>query len=221
MSANTSLPMPTVVDTSQWVEAMERQTVLEDELTALQLRVAAARRHLPMTPVQGEYTFVGPDGECSLADLFAGQRQLAIYHFMFAPDWQKGCPHCTQYAQNQGAGINHELAQRDTRFILTSRASYEQLSAWAAEKGIMTPWYSAPREFSEEMGVINDSFGDFPGISVFFRDDDDTVYRTYSDRGSAIESTMPASGILRMVPWGLQERGEDSPAGFPQRFDPM
>lgn len=212
---------PPVVDFETWNAQMRDQGALEDELFEHQLKVAASRRHRPMTPVKGDYTFVGAEGECSFIDLFAGQRQLAVYHFMFSPEWDKGCPHCTEYAQAQGAGINKELLARDGRYILISRAPYEKLSAWATEKGITTPWYSAPTEFSEEMEFINDSFGDYPGISVFFRDTDDTVYRTYRSSNSVVETTMPASGLLRMLPWGMQERGEDSPEGFPQRFDPM
>lgn len=217
----TTVAHPHIVDFEAWNAAMTEQGALEDELLEHQKKVAAARRHRPMTPVLGDYTFVGPDGECSFVDLFAGKRQLAVYHFMFSPDWDKGCPHCTEYAQAQGPGINKELLVRDARFIYTSRASYEKIAAWAAEKGITTPWYSAPTAFSEEMEFINDSFGDYPGISAFFRDSDDTIYRTYRSNNSVVETTMPASGLLRMVPWGMQERGEDSPEGFPQRFDPM
>lgn len=222
MSTNISpSSMPAIVDLEQWQAAMSEQGKLEDDLLIQQQSVAAARRHRPMTPVLGDYTFVGPDGNCSFADLFAGKRQLAVYHFMFAPDWVKGCPHCTEYAQSQGPGINKELLERDARFIFTSRAPYEKIAAWANETGITVPWYSAPTAFSEEMDFINDSFGDYPGISIFFRDDADVIYRTYRSSNSVVETTMPASGLLRMVPWGMQERGEDSPEGFPQRFDPM
>lgn len=222
MTTNRStIPMPPIVDADAWRAALEEQSKLEDALQEQIKAVAAARRHLPMTPLLGDYTFVGAEGACKLVDLFAGQRQLVIYHFMFAPDWKKGCPHCTQYAIDQGHGINEEISARDTRYVLTSRAPYEKLAAWAEEKGISTPWYSAPTAFSEEMDVINDSFGDFPGISVFFRDDANNVYRTYKGSNAAVESTMPTSGMLRMVPYGLQELGEVSPEGFPQRFEPL
>ena len=174
-----------------------------------------------MAPVEGDYTLTGPDGEQKLADVFGDAQQLVIYHFMYAPDWSKGCPHCTMYAQSHGPAINAELNKRDARYILTSRAPYEKLAEWAEQKGIQIPWYSAPTEFSEEMEVINDGFGDFPGINVFMKDDDGKVYRTWSSSVAGIESTMPGQGFMHMLPWGMQEKGEDSPEGFPQRFEPL
>lgn len=212
--------IPPIVSSPEWHAAVDAVNRAEEELQKQIEAVAAQRRRLPMTPV-AEYAFTGPDGEVGWADLFGDARQLIVYHAMYAPDWDEACPHCTQYARNQGAGINDELAERDACFVLISRAPQEKLAAWAALKGITTPWYSAPRAFSEEMGVIDEASGDFPGISVFLRTDDGTVHRTYRTNGVAIEATMPASGLLRMAPWGLQERGEDSPEGWPQRFDPM
>lgn len=104
---------------------------------------------------------------------------------------------------------------------MTSRVPYPDLSAWAQEKGIATPWYSASTAFTEEMGAIAEDFGDVPGMSIFFRDDENNVYRTWSASASGIESTMPGSGILRAVPYGMQEKGEDSPPGWPQPFEPI
>lgn len=222
MSANTStLPMPPIVDIDSWQDALQRQAQIEDELQEHIKIAAAARRRMPMTPVQGNYTFTGPDGEVGFADLFDGKHQLAVYHFMYAPDWSKGCPHCTQHALAQGSGINSVVNKRDLRYIMTSRAPYEKLAAWAEDKAIATPWYSASTEFSEEMGVINDSFGDFPGLSIFFRDDDNNVYRTWKAGVAGIESTMPTMGLFRTAPYGLQETDEDSPDGWPQPFEPI
>lgn len=217
----TTNAQPPIVDRETWDAALQAEMQVENELKEKVLAAAAARRRLPMTPVEGDYTFVGEEGEQTLADIFQGKRQLVVYHFMFAPDWDKGCPHCTQYARIQGPGINDVLNQRDTRYVLMSRAPYEKLKAWKEEKGIPTPWYSAPTEFSWDMGVINDSFGDFPGISVFFRDDDNKVYRSFKTSDFAVEFTMPSNGMWRFTPYGMQERGEDSPEGFPQRFDAM
>lgn len=217
----TTSNMPPIVSTEEWEAALAEQAKMEDELQDHIKRVAAARRRLPMAPVQGDYTLTGPDGEQSLAEVFGDAKQLVIYHFMYAPDWSKGCPHCTMYARSHGPDINKELNRRDTRYILTSRAPYEKLAAWAEEKNIQIPWYSAPTEFSEEMGAINDSFGDYPGINVFMKGDDGTIYRTFNASVAGIESTMPGVGFMNMLPWGMQEKGEDSPEGFPQRFEPL
>ncbi|MCO5216382.1 MAG: DUF899 domain-containing protein [Thermomicrobiales bacterium] len=212
---------PPIVDTTTWETALAEQLQLEDELIAQTKTVAAARRRLPMTPLARDYTFVGPDGEQSMADVFGDARQLVVYHVMYAPEWEKACPHCTQYAINQGHGINLETSERDTRYILVSRASYEKIAAWAKAHGIQTPWYSVSTEFAEEMGKIAPGFGDMPGLSVFFKADNGIIYRTYTTSGSMVESTMPASAILRLTPYGMQEHGEDSPEGCPQRFSAM
>ncbi len=214
-------PMPPVVDRATWEAALRDELQAEEALKEQVLAAGAARRRLPMTPIEGNYTFVGEEGEQRFADIFQGARQLVVYHFMFAPDWPEACPHCTTFALNQGSGINREIGERDTRYVLTSRAPYEKLKVWKEEKGITTPWYSAPTGFSAEMGMINDEFGDFPGVTVFFRDDEDNVYRTFKSNDFAVEGIMPASGLLRMTPYGMQERGEDSPPGWPQRFDSM
>ncbi len=216
-----TIAKPEIVDLATWTAANHQQLDAEDELHARILEAAASRRRLPMTPLSQDYTFTGPEGEIPMADVFGDARQLVVYHFMFAPEWERACPHCTEYATNQGYGINKELNRRDTRYVLVSRAPYEKLAAWAKEKQIPTPWYSVSTEFATEMGQIAEGFGDTPGITVFFKDDDGKIYRSYHTGGQHIESTMPASAILRMTPYGMQERGEDSPKGWPQRFDSM
>lgn len=212
---------PPIVDVASWEAALSEQIQIEDELMEHVKSVSARRRRLPMTPLSQDYTVVGPDGEQPLVDVFGQARQLVTYHVMYAPEWEKACPHCTQYVINQGHGINRETGERDTRYILVSRAPYEKISAWAKQQDIQTPWYSVPTAFAEEMGKIAPEFGDIPGLSVFFKADDGTVYRTYTTGGAMLESTMPASGILRLTPYGMQEHGEDSPKGWPQRFSGM
>lgn len=216
-----TLPMPTIVDREEWDAALKDHEHQEEAAKKQVLAAAAARKRLPMTPVVGDYTFIGEEGEQSLAEIFQGAHQLVVYHFMFAPDWEQGCPHCTEYALCHGPGINVELNERDTRYVLMSRAPFEKLKAWKQEKDIPTPWYSAPTEFSWDMGVINNSFGDFPGISVFFRDDENKVYRSYFTNGYPVEYTMPSIGFFRFTPYGMQEKGEDAPEGWPQPFEPL
>jgi predicted dithiol-disulfide oxidoreductase (DUF899 family) len=48
---------------------------------------------LPWERVDKAYTFEGPNGVETLAELFDGRSQLVVYHFMFAPDWEAGSPH--------------------------------------------------------------------------------------------------------------------------------
>ncbi len=208
-----ALPTPPVVDLDTWNVALEKQEEREKHLQERLEIVTDARRRLPMTPVQGDYSFVGPAGEVSFAELFDGHHQLLTYHFMYSPDWNEGCPNCTQYASCLGSGINEELSKFSARFILVSRAPYKKLAAWAAEQGIATPWYSASTEFNQEMGAMAEGFGDVPGLSVFYRDDRNNIFRTWRGSAFAIEATMPSVGLLQATPYGLQDQGEDSPDG--------
>src|SRR6266478_2082411 len=79
---------------------------------------ARARRSRCRTPSaslgQGRknYVFDGPKGKVTLADLFDGKSQLIIYHFMFGPDWQEGCPSCSFNMDHTDGALVH-LAQRD------------------------------------------------------------------------------------------------------------
>ena len=214
---NSTTAMPPVVELHQWQQALAEQQQLENDLAEQAKRVAAARRRLPMTPVQGTYTFTGSEGEVSFADLFDGKQQLVVYHFMFGPDWDAGCPSCTRYMNELGNTFAAYIGERDTRFVLVSRAPYNKLAEHAVANGIETPWYSCATDFSEEMEAVNDSFGDLPGFTTFFRDDA-TIYRTYRP-DSYGEPPVTGDLILHLTPYGMQLNGDDSPQGWPQSFD--
>lgn len=213
-----STPMPPVVDLTAWEQALADQQKLEDDLATQAKQVAAARRRLPMTPVQGNYTFTGPEGKIPFAEVFAGNRQLVMYHFMFGPDWENGCPSCTRYANELGNQFDGYVQERDTRFVLVSRAPFSKLQSYAASTGITTPWYSVSTAFSTEMGTLHPECGDLPGFSTFFRGEDNTVYRTYRP-GETAEVMVIGDQILHMTPYGMQLKDDDSPEGWPQSFD--
>ena len=214
---NTGTAMPPVVEHSVWHQALAEQHHLENDLAEQAKKVAAARRRLPMTPVQGDYTFTGSDGDVAFADVFDGKRQLVAYHFMFGPDWDHGCPSCTRYMNELGSTFDAYIGERDTRFVLVSRAPYSKLAKHAASNGIQTPWYSCSTAFSEEMEAVNNSFGDVPGFTTFFRDDT-AIYRAYRP-GSSGEPPVTGDLILHLTPYGMQVNGDDSPHGWPQSFD--
>ena len=214
---NTKTALPPVVDLPQWKDALTQQHQLERDLADQAKMVAAARRRLPMTPVQGDYTFNGPDGEVAFADLFDGKHQLVAYHFMFGPDWDVGCPSCTRYMNELGSTFAAYIGERDTRFVLVSRAPYDKLAEHAMKSGIETPWYSCATAFSEEMEAVNDRFDDIPGITTFFRDGI-AIYRTYRPESSG-EPPVTGDLLLHLTPYGMQLKGDDSPQGWPQSFD--
>jgi len=90
---------PAIVTQDEWLA--QRLKLLDEEKAATKNydRVNALRRRLPMVKVEKDYRFMGSDGEKKLIDLFDGKRQLIVHHFMFAPEWEKGCPSCTWHAK--------------------------------------------------------------------------------------------------------------------------
>jgi predicted dithiol-disulfide oxidoreductase (DUF899 family) len=181
----------------------------------------------------------GTEGKRSLKDLFDGRRQLIVYHFMFDPEWEKGCPGCTGYVD--ALGDLSMLPDRDTTFVLVSRAPLAKLAAYKALKGWSVPWYSsfgsdfnydfhvtldenvAPVEYNyrnkaemEARNGPNLMEGEEHGLSVFFRVGDD-IFHTYSTYARGTECLTDAYSLLDTTPYGRQEDFEDSPSRWPQK----
>ncbi|HTQ09403.1 MAG TPA: DUF899 family protein, partial [Fimbriimonadaceae bacterium] len=149
------IPHPRIASYEEWLAERKKLLANEKELTKQYDRVNAERRRLPMVRIAKEYTFEGPEGERSLADLFEGSRQLIVYHFMFDPDWEKGCPGCTFFVN--ALGDLSALKKRDTRFVLVSRAPLAKLEGYKAEKGWSQPWYSSfGSDFNYDFHVTHD-----------------------------------------------------------------
>jgi predicted dithiol-disulfide oxidoreductase (DUF899 family) len=204
--------MPRIASAEDWRTARQGLLAKEKEATRLLDRLAAERRRLPMVRIKS-YRFDGAGGLRSLAKLFDGRRQLVIYHFMFAPDWQTPCPGCCRRIDDVGH-LAH-LHARDTTFAAVASAPYERLAALRKRKGWTVPFYSSDEStFNSDMGVSVDGDEEF-GLSVFFRDDADAVYRSYFTNGRGVE---PAGfrSLLDLTPYGRQEVWEVSPAGWPQ-----
>src|SRR3989442_9158442 len=119
------MPNHPVVSQQEWIDARKKLLAKEKELTRLRDDLARQRRELPWVKVTKQYVFEGPDGQQSLSDLFAGRSQLLVYHFMYGPDWDQGCPSCSFWADNF-EGITIHLAHRDATLVAISRASYEK-----------------------------------------------------------------------------------------------
>jgi predicted dithiol-disulfide oxidoreductase (DUF899 family) len=224
-----NLAHPKIVSQDEWLAARKDLLTREKEVTRHNDRVSAERRRLPMVRVEKEYVFDGPKGKRSLKDLFDGRRQLIVYHFMFDPAWEKGCPGCTGYVN--AIGDLSLLNERDTTFALISRAPLAKLEAYKAEKGWSLPWYSSfGSDFNYDYQVSfrkgdtaynyasrdSDDEGEGPGLSVFFRIGDD-IYHTYSSYARGNEARTDAYSLLDATPYGRQEDWEDSPSGWPQK----
>jgi len=234
------MSLPDIVTEKEWEDARRALLAEEKELTKARDRLNAKRRQLPMVEVVKPYEFQGPDGTVSLLDLFEGRRQLIVYHFMFHPDWEDGCPSCTAGTKELSAGFIEHLHTRDTSYALVSRAPLEKLERWKAKQGWDLPWYSTnDGDFSYDFGAtIDESRGfdefnfrtldeyaamgqesmktadqpyDMPGRTCFLQDDG-RVFRTYSQYARGLESTGGSYYFLDLTALGRQEDWE-LPAG--------
>jgi predicted dithiol-disulfide oxidoreductase (DUF899 family) len=187
-------------------------------------RARRARRRAP-PPAEGwitrEYAFEGRGGRASLLDLFAGRRQLLLYHFMFGPNQEAGCDGCSMVIDNL-CHLAH-LHARDTSFAAVSRAPIGKIEAYRKRMGWTVPWYSSfGSDFNHAFGVGPVSprpseyqDGEAFGLSVFLRDGDE-IYRTYFTSRRAVEALGSVWTLLDLTPLGRQEEWEDSPEGYPQ-----
>ena len=190
----------TIVGHEEWVAA--RKALLEKEKAFTRERDALSRlrRQLPWEKVEKTYRFDGPEGEETLADLFAGRSQLIVYHFMFDPDWDEGCKSCSFLADHYEPAIVH-LAQRDVTLVTVSRAPLAKIEAFRERMGWRFKWVSSlGSDFNRDYHVTfsaQDLAGgevrynyaatafpmtEGPGISVFCKDDSGRVFHTYSSR---------------------------------------
>lgn len=214
MAEQERVPSPKVVAAADWQTQRKALLEQEKELTRQLDHVNAARRRLPMVKIDKTYTFEGPNGKATLLDLFAGRRQLIVYHFMFDPAWEKGCPGCSGYVD--ALGDLSMLAKRDTHFVVISRAPLAKLEKFKSAKGWNRPWYSSfGSDFNYDFHVTLEK-GEAHGVSVFFRLGND-VFHTYSTYARGTESLTDAYALLDRTPYGRQEDFEDSPPGWPQQ----
>jgi len=110
-----------VVSPNEWIASRKELLRKEKEFTKLRDELSRQRRELPWEKVEKQYVFDGPSGKETLADLFDGKSQLIVYHFMFGPGWDEGCPSCSFLADHFDGSLVH-LANRDVTFIVVSRA---------------------------------------------------------------------------------------------------
>jgi predicted dithiol-disulfide oxidoreductase (DUF899 family) len=137
----------------EWVAAREELLIREKELTRLGDELARERRELPWVPVEKEYRFETRTGSRSLAELFDGRSQLLVYHFMFGPSYEAGCPTCSSSADSVNGVLAH-LNARDVTMLYVSRAPLERLQAYKRRMGWSFPWASsADSDFNFDFGV--------------------------------------------------------------------
>src|SRR3984893_2923192 len=131
-----------VVSHEEWLSARTAFLAKEKEFTRLRDELSRQRRALPWEKVDKQYVFDGPSGKETLAELFETRSQLIVYHFMFPPEWDEGCLHCSFWADNFN-GIDVHLSHRDVSFVAISRAPYAKLVAYKQRMGWSFEWFSS------------------------------------------------------------------------------
>jgi predicted dithiol-disulfide oxidoreductase (DUF899 family) len=204
---------PAVVSQDEWQAARDALLAREKELTRALDALAAQRRRLPMVALDtSKYQFTAPDGSlATLTDLFDGNRQLVIYHFMREPGEDWICGGCSTLTDNFDNQSQAHLNARSTRLILMARAPLPEIEVLRQRFGWELPWYSSfGTTFNDDLGL-----GGLFGLSVLLRDGDE-VFRTYFTTGRGVDRLRLDFNLLDLTPYGRQEEWEDSPAGWPK-----
>jgi len=216
-------PNNKVVSHEQWIEARGAFLNREKQFTRARDELNRQRQELPWEAVEKVYVFTGPDGKETLGDLFDGRSQLIVYHFMFAPDSDTGCPHCSFWADNFDPVIVH-MNQRDVSMVAISHAAYPRLAAYHKRMGWKFKWLSsAGTSFNFDYGVSftdeerkrGDAFYNFrkgdpgiserEGVSVFYRDDAGKLFHTYSAYARGIDMLNTSYNFVDLTAKGRNE----------------
>jgi predicted dithiol-disulfide oxidoreductase (DUF899 family) len=211
---------------------VQRRALLEREkaFTRAKDDLAAARRALPWVRIDKTYEFDAPEGKVTLGDLFAGNSQLLVYHFMFGPTWELPCKSCSFWGDHISAIAPH-LPARDISIAAISRAPLAKLTAFQHRMGWRFRWLSNAasdfaydfcasfRDGQREAGKAVYNYApvaagpgktDLPGVSAFVKDEDGAVFHTYSTYGRGLDILNAAYQWIDLAPKG---RDEDSLPG--------
>lgn len=212
-----------VVSRAEWIEARKAHLAKEKELTHQRDELSRQRRELPWVKVEKNYVFDGPEGKETLADLFGGRSQLIVYHFMFGPGWEEGCPSCSLLADHIDGAVVH-LAHRDVTLLAVSRAPLPQIEAFKKRMGWRFKWVSSngndfnfdyhvsftKDEVAQHKMYYNYETREFPseegpGASVFYKDGNGDIFHTYSTYARGAEPLLGAYNYLDLAPKGRDE----------------
>jgi predicted dithiol-disulfide oxidoreductase (DUF899 family) len=217
----------------EWQAQRDELLKEEKEHTRRGDELARKRRGLPWVQVEKDYRFETDEGTKTLADLFDGRSQLLVYHFMFGPGWEAGCPVCSSITDTLDRQVAH-LQARDATLLLASRGPLEKLLAYRQRMGWDIGWVSSGgSDFNRDLGFLyteeelkpflegqipltveqnaamcgTDVVGyvsEGPGLSVYALSDG-VVYRTYVTTARGLEPAMAYYGLLDWAPKGRDE----------------
>jgi predicted dithiol-disulfide oxidoreductase (DUF899 family) len=229
----------------EWQAARDELLAREKELTRRNDDLAQQRRELPWVPIEKEYRLTTDEGTKTLPELFDGRSQLLIYHFMFGPEYEAGCPVCSSIADNIDGNVAHVNA-RDVTMICASRAPLEKLQAYKQRMGWSFDWVSThggdfnfdfgfsyteeqvrsfladgpPPVVSEVAAACGTNPAGYmtegPGLSAFALADG-VVHHTYATTARGLEPLMSYYFLLDRAPMGRNEG--DPPEFWLRRHD--
>jgi predicted dithiol-disulfide oxidoreductase (DUF899 family) len=211
-----------VVSHDEWLAARKKFLAKEKEFTKQRDELSRLRRELPWEKVEKKYVFDGANGKETLASLFDGRSQLLIYHFMFGPGWEEGCPSCSFLADAFDA-IHPHITQRDTTFVAVSRATLPEIDAFKKRMGWKFKWVSSNGtdfnydynvSFNKEQvsggnpiynfGTIPAYGEEAPGASVFIQKGGE-IFHTYSTYARGLDILLPMYNWIDLTAMGRHE----------------
>jgi predicted dithiol-disulfide oxidoreductase (DUF899 family) len=212
-----------IVSRDEWIAARKAHLKNEKALTRMRDLVSAERRALPWVKVEKNYVFDTPSGKKTLAELFGKNSQLIIHHFMWRWDLDQGCESCSLEADHAEGAIVH-LEHHDVSYVRVSRAPLAKLEAYKKRMGWSAPWVSSygsdfnydyhvsftPEELARgevyyNYAMTKDGFDELPGLSVFYKDEEGSVFHTYSSYGRGNEEVIGVFIYLDATPKGRNE----------------
>src|SRR6266702_1021678 len=226
-----------VVSNAEWLETRKEFLAKEKEFTRMRDELSRQRRELPWERVEKNYVFDGPNGKETLADLFGGRSQLIVYHFMFGPGWEEGCPSCSFLSDHLDGALVH-LANRDVTLLAVSRATLPEIEAFKRRMGWRFKWVSSNgNDFNRDYHVsftkdemaqgtmyYNYAVGPFPseegpGASVFYKDESGEIFHTYSAYARGLDILVGTYNYLDLVPKRRDEDGLDFTMAWVRHHD--
>jgi predicted dithiol-disulfide oxidoreductase (DUF899 family) len=226
-----------VVPRAEWLAARRELLRKEKELTRLRDEISEQRRALPWERVEKQYVFDTTEGKKTLADLFSGRSQLAIYHFMLGPGWQEGCKSCS-YLADHFDGMTIHLAHRDVTFLVISHATLPEIETFKKRMGWRFQWASAngtdfnydyqvsfrPEDQAKGKVLYNYEMMEFPseeapGMSAFYKNPAGEVFHTYSSYARGLDPLVGTYQWLDLVSKGRDEEGLEHTMAWVRHHD--
>ena len=229
------MSLPKIASRDEWLAARKDLLAKEKAMTRRATSSAPSAANLPMVEIDKDYVFDGPDGKVRLIDMFDGRSQLIIYHFMFDPEWEDGCPSCTAGTAGAfgrllrpSAHARHELRDGLARaareagavegeaglghpLVLVERHRLQlrlrRHRRPVGQPGVQLPHRSRGRSARRGPVRRHESF-EAPGRSCFLQIDG-RVFHTYSQYARGLESTGGSYYFLDLTALGRQEEWEE------------